>query len=268
MRKLLKRIIQFKLKWLAKFYLLRQEPAVIMVSGTPGRFWAKEAVVSALAGKEMPVIESVKNFNAEIGLPLSILELPSGEGDFRKWVKILLAGAGKIIDAYRHRTKPMKYFVLEAAIDRPDDMDYLLSIARPRAVVLTALNMIYQENFENLDAIAREYKKLIEALPWDGLPVLNFDDQRILKLAQSFKGRSVTYGLGEGADYRAIEVKKVSDGQEFKIQINHPNREPEIIAVKINRFGRHHVYARLIEEIIKEKFKSVSKDFFGKIAME
>lgn len=263
-----KKIIQFKLKWLAKIYLMRQEPAIIMVSGTAGRFWAKKAAVTALRNKNLEVIESRKNFNAEIGLPLSILELPSGEGDFKRWAEVLWAAVKKIIEVYRHKTAPMRYFVLEAAMDRPEDMKYLLSIVRPRAVILTSIGMIYQENFENLDAIAAEYEKLVKALPWDGLPILNFDDERILGLAKSFTGQPITYGFGESANYRAFDVRRVSDGQEFKISVSHLNRDPEIIEAKINRFGRHHIYARLIEEIIGEKFKSVSKDFFDKIVVE
>jgi len=252
-----KEIVQFILKWLAKIYLWRIKPHAIIIAGTTNRFWVKEAAVDVLKEKNFSVRTNKKNFNAEIGLPLSILDLPSGEGSFFAWLKILRQ-AIKI--AFKTKAPILKeFFVLEMAIDRPEGINYLLSIIKPQTLILTTVTMIYAENFENLDEIAQEYKKLIKALPWNGLAILNFDDERIKKLADLTDKRIISYGFSKEADFMAKNVRKISTGEVLEIEINPGN---EVRNIKINRFGKHHVYAGLVKEIIKENFKISTPDFF------
>jgi UDP-N-acetylmuramyl pentapeptide synthase len=263
MNNIFKKIVQFLLKWLAKIYLWRIKPHVIVIAGTTGRHWIKETVRDALKEKNFPVRTNKKNFNAEIGLPLSILDLPSGEGSFWRWLKILFQAAKT---AFRSKAPMLKEFlVLEMAIDRPDNMNCLLGIVKPRTVILTAITMIYAENFENLDEIALEYKRLIKALPWNGLAILNFDDERVKNLAQGAQKRIVSYGFSKEADFRGKNVRKVSDGQELKISVNQRIHQRESALIKINRFGNHHIYAALVKEIVKESFKISAPDFFKQI---
>ena len=241
MTDIFKRVVQFKLKWFAKIYLWRIKPYVIVVAGTVGRHWIKEAVKESLTEKNFSVRANKKNFNAEIGLPLSILNLPSGEGSFSSWLKIILQ-AIKLITNYQ--LPITNYLILEMAIDRPEDMNYLLSIVRPNIAILTTITMIYRENFEDLSEIALEYRKLVRALPKDGLLLLNFDDQRIKDLAKFASCRVLTYGLSEGADYQAKNIKKITAGQQFEIKG---------VPVKINRFGNHHVYAKIAAYAIRSE---------------
>lgn len=256
-----KKIIQFKLKWIAKIYLLENKPYIIVVSGTTGRFWIKEKIIEALGERNFSFRTNKKNFNAELGLPLSILGLPSGERNFLNWIKILIEGVKLIIPS--KIKKAPEYLVLEMAIDRPENMDYLVSIVKPNLAVLTTITMIYQENFESLDEIANEYKKLIKSLPWNGILVLNNDDQRIKNLKDYFKGKVVAYGFSDDSQLKAFDVYKVTDGQIFKMEVQ--KKEKEIVSCKINRFGRHHIYAELVKEIIKDNFKEQQREFFGKI---
>ncbi|MDP3015242.1 MAG: Mur ligase family protein [bacterium] len=257
-----KKIVQFKLKWLAKIYLWRTKPKIIVIAGTTGRYWIKEAVEEALEEKNFSVRTNRKNFNAEIGLPLSILGLPSGNASFFGWLKILWQAHKICLSPRLSASSPREsaYLVLEMVIDAPENMNYLLSIVKPDAVILTTITMIYAENFENLDEIALEYKKLIKVLPWNGLAILNFDDERVKNLAESSDKRVISYGFSKEADFQVKNVRKVSDGQEFEISC--PRQSAHL---KINRFGQHHIYAELIKAIIKDNFKDRQKDFFGKI---
>jgi UDP-N-acetylmuramyl pentapeptide synthase len=235
---------------------------VIVVAGTIGRHWIKEGVREALEGKNFPVRANKKNFNAEIGLPLSVLGLSSGNGDFWGWLMVLWQGIIKNVKCQKSKVKGQGYLVLEMAIDRPDDMKYLLSIVKPQTAILTTVTMIYQENFENLDEIASEYRKLVGTLPWDGFLILNFDDERIKNLKQFFDGKTITYGFSDDADFQARHVRKIPLGQEFHLHIANlkTNR-----LIQFNRFGNHHVYAALIKEIIKENFKMPQQDFFSSL---
>lgn len=255
-----KTIIQFLLKWLAKIYLWRFKPYVILIAGTTGRHWIKEKVKKVLEEKNLSVRVNKKNFNSEIGLPLSILGLPSGEGNFWQWLKTLCRAVKSIIN---HQSSITNYLVLEMAIDRPENINYLTSIVKPNIVILTTITMIYAENFENLDEIGREYEDLAKTLPWDGILILNNDDLRIKELGKNFIGKIITFGFSDDSQYKATNIRKIADGQNFKIEIQ--RKEKEVLNIKINRFGEHHIYAELVGTIIKNNFKGPQKDFFGKI---
>ncbi len=250
MENIFKIIIQFLLKWLAKIYLWRFGPYVIVVAGATNRHWIKEAIIEALEEKGLKARGSQKNFNAEIGLPLSILGLPSGERSFKQWLKIFFK-AVKIIAKYQFLTA--NYLVLELAIDRPDNMDYLLSIVKPNAVALTTITMIYRENFEDLDEIALEYQKLVKALPSDGLLFLNFDDERIRDLAKFASCRALTYGLNDGADFQAKNIRKVINGQKFEIYCPRGSASVPCKSALIERFGKHHIYAKIAGYAIRSE---------------
>lgn len=267
MNNVFKKIIQFKLKWLAKIYLWRIKPYVFIVAGTTNRHWIKEAIIEALKEKGFNARGSKKNFNAEIGLPLSILDLPSGEGSIIGWLSIILQAIKKILTT-NYQLLTTNYLVLETAISRPDDMNYLLSIVKPNAVALTTITMIYEENFEDLDKIVLEYQKLVKALPKDGLLFFNFDDERIKSLAKFTLCKTLAYGLSDGADYWAKNIKKYSRGLKFDICINMEDnmlrnaslfkqKENNIRceSISIERFGKHHIYAKIMAYAIhSEKF--------------
>ncbi len=248
MIKIAKKFIRWKLKIFAKAYLSRVKPLVIVIAGTTNRYWIKEAILQSLNNKKLSARGNKKNFNAEIGLPLSILGLqPNNEkSKLTRWIKIL----GKALAIAVFAKNKTKYLVLEMAIDRPHDMKYLLSIVRPQIVVLTSITLIYPENFSSLDLIAKEYSKLISSLPKTGKAILNADDERIILLKESAASEVITYGINnQKADYLAKDIIKVADGQEFKIQ----TPEMEIRTFKIKRFGLHHICASLVEQIILEK---------------
>jgi len=249
MREFFKIVVRSLLKPLAKIYIWRTKPHIVVIAGTTARYWVKEAVVEALKEKGLPVRANVKHFNAEIGLPLSILNLPSGEGSFWGWAMVLKKAAAKTFGAAKI---PKENLILEMAIDHPDNMNYLLSIVKPQVAILTTVTMIYQEHFENLDEIAREYQKLANVLPANGLLVLNADDERIFKLKKFASCPVTSYGIeNKEADYLAKNIKKNIDGQTFELR--RPRAESETI--KINRFGQHHIYAALVKKIVAEKIK-------------
>lgn len=244
MTNFLRIFVQFIFKTLAKIYILGNKPFIIVISGTTNRFWAKEEISRVLKEKNIPSRGNFKNFNAEIGLPLSILGLFSGEGNFYNWLKVLKKAFKKIIKIGKER----EFLVLEMAISEPNDMDYLLSIAIPDIVIFTTITMIYAENFENLEQIAKEYKKLAQSVAnKNGLLIINNDDERIRKIGEAASSSKITYGIKENADYHAKSIKKVIDGQQFLL-------DDEL--VKINRFGEHHIYSSLIGKIIKNYIKT------------
>lgn len=261
-----KRTTEFLLKWLAKIYVAKTKPYIIVVAGTTRRVWMKEAAERVLRERNFVVRANKKNFNAEIGLPLSILGLPSGEGDARKWLMVLWAAITKTFDFRKGAIDREKteHLILEMAIDNPEDMWYLLSIVKPNMVIMTTITMIYQEHFETLDNVAKEFEALVGALPWNGILVLNADDARIRNLGKAYSGRVITYGFAEDAQFRAVDARRTDKGEEFQFEVQ--RKELESYKKHIDRFGKHHIYAELVREIMLENFKSQPKEFFNRMS--
>ena len=249
---LLKNFLQSILKILAKIYLWRKKPVVIVIAGTTNRHWVKESILAGLNERNLSCRGNQKNFNAEIGLPLSVLGIfpdETHQARISRWFKTLQKGL-KI--AFKKGDEEKEILVLEIAIDKPDDMEYLLSIIKPAMAVFTTITMIYPENFDNLDAIATEYRKLIKSLPQDGFALLNADDMRIMELARYARVKVATYGAeNQNADYLAQNIQKTTTGQQFEIQT--PKMAKKII--ETNRFGKHHIYAELVKNIVVKNIK-------------
>jgi UDP-N-acetylmuramate-alanine ligase len=98
-----------------------------------------------------------------------------------------------------------------------------------------------------LDEIFEEMKLLAKKLPPKGKLILNFDDERMKKLADFSPAEKISYGFSDGADAQATNLKTTVQGQifDFSFRGNHES-------VEIKKYGRHNVYAWMIAKIVKE----------------
>src|SRR5574344_1259692 len=85
----MRKILQFKLKLLAKLILRKYKPHIIGITGSIGKTSSKEAVVTVL-GSRFKVRASFKNYNNELGLPLTIIGHESAGKCLLGWIKIFL----------------------------------------------------------------------------------------------------------------------------------------------------------------------------------
>ncbi len=84
----------------------------------------------------------------------------------------------------------------------------LCDVARPTAAIVTAVAPAHLEMFGTVDDVARAKGELVEALPPEGVAVLNADDARVAAMAERTTARVLTYGVGPGggADVRAEDL--------------------------------------------------------------
>jgi UDP-N-acetylmuramoyl-tripeptide--D-alanyl-D-alanine ligase len=200
---------------LAAGWRRRFDLPVVGVTGSVAKSSTKEAIATVLAeGRpSSAVLRSEGNENNEIGLPLTVLRLrPSHE-----------------------------IAVLEMGMYVGGEIAELCRIALPSIGVVTAVRPIHLSRAGTLEAIEAAKAELVEALPADGLAVLNADDARVRRMSTRTAARSVTYGFASDADVRAEAIASLGlDGMAFQVVARGERR-----AVRLPRLGRHAVHNAL-----------------------
>lgn len=91
-------------------------------------------------------------------------------------------------------TPKVKKVVLEMGIEHKDEMDYYLSIVKPKIAIVTKIAYAHSESLGDINGIMQEKGKLIESLDYSGVALLNYDDSSSRKLADKCKGSVIYYG--------------------------------------------------------------------------
>lgn len=207
----MKEVLQNILASLARETIHKYKPKVIAITGSMGKTSTRIAIYDVLKSTRR-VRMSANNFNNEIGVPLTILGIDHPGRSFTAWGWSL---AKVWIDLKFLNKKYPEILVLEYAVDRPGDMDYLISIARPDIAVVTAIGEVpaHIEFFKDTDAVANEKAKLVQALSVDGYAILNHDDYAVYDMKEKTKAHVMTFGFEENADVRVAnyDVRMAKD---------------------------------------------------------
>jgi UDP-N-acetylmuramoyl-tripeptide--D-alanyl-D-alanine ligase len=202
MKKALQKNLQDKLFAVSRAVLTQYKPRIVAITGSVGKTSTKDAIATVLEAKHR-VRASHGNYNNEIGVPLTILDEQSPGRSIFGWWKLLRRG--HVLANSTDREYP-EVLVLEMAMDRPGDMVKLVELARPHVSVVTDVSESHLEFFPSVDAIAKEKSEVVRALDQSGVAVLNADNSWTRDMAKLHKGKTITFGLGDDADVRGIEI--------------------------------------------------------------
>jgi len=194
----------FILKILAKATLWRYQPTIVGLTGSVGKTSSKEAIFAVLKNK-FNVRRNQKNYNNELGVPLTILGQETGGQSLFHWLKVIIAGSLGIVYT---RNYP-EILVLEMGADKIGDIAYLVSFVRCYIGVITAIGAIpvHVEFFQGAEQVAQEKANLIKSLDKDGWAILNFDDERVRAMAEKTKAKVFGYGFHPDADLQASQLE-------------------------------------------------------------
>ncbi len=198
----MKKIVIKLLAFFSNKIIKKYQPKVIGISGSVGKTGVKEYIEFVLKNK-FRVRASIKNYNNEFGLPLSIIGMISPGKNIWGWFKVFSKGLKLLI--IKDKNYP-EILVLEMGVDRIGDMDYLLSIIKPDIGILTNISHSHIEYFGNLEQIKKEKSKLFKNLNKNGIAILNSDNSYLKELLPELKNITFSYGLNEEADFRAKDI--------------------------------------------------------------
>ncbi len=195
---------------------------VIGVTGSVGKTTTKQLIAAALGGESAGCAATPGNANNEIGLPMSLLNLPDGT---------------------------VRY-VAEMGMYVEGDIRALCALARPRIGVVTAIDAVHAERAGDLDAIERGKGELVEALPSDGWALLAADDLRVARLAARTPARIMTAGHATTADVRIVDaaLNEASGHTLVTLQIR-----AETVRVDLPLFGLHFAKAAALAVAVADR---------------
>src|SRR5206468_3950840 len=127
------------------------------------------------------------------------------------------------------------YLVLEASARGVGHIRQLTRIAPPAIAAVLNVGSAHLGEFGSVEAIAQAKGELVEALPPDGIAVLNADDPRVLAMAARTRARVVSFGRRPDADVRAEQVVVEPSGRaRFELVVG-ADRAP----VSLRLLGEH-----------------------------
>ena len=183
---------------------------LIALTGSAGKTSTKDMLASILS-ECGDVLSTAGNFNNEIGVPLTLLNLSA-----------------------RHQ-----YAVVEMGAAKAGDIDYLCQFAKPTVAIVTNAGSAHLEGFGSIDVIAKTKGAIFEALDDQGTAIINADDQFAPLWKQLAANAAVkTFSLQDpGADVFATDIQPASvKGLVFELHAQGESR-----AVTLPLLGEHNI---------------------------
>jgi len=181
---------------------------VIGVTGSSGKTSTKD-MIAQLVRRLGPTVAPPGSFNNELGHPYTALQ---ADPDTR-------------------------FLVLEKGARGPGHVRYLCDVAPPRISVVLNVGVAHLGEFGSVEQIAAAKGELVEALPADGVAVLNADDERVRAMAGRTGARVVLVGEADDATVRARDVTFDERGRAAYTLVTPVGLQP----VRLGLTGRHQV---------------------------
>lgn len=158
---------------LGQWWRTQQRAKIVAITGSVGKTTTKELIAAAL-GTQGAVLKTQANYNNDIGVPKTLLQLQPHH-DFG---------------------------VIEMGMRGPGEIAVLAQTAQPDIAVITNVGTAHIGRLGSEQAIANAKCELLAELSPQGIAILNHDNDRLMATAATvWPGRTLTFGL-EGGDVR------------------------------------------------------------------
>jgi UDP-N-acetylmuramoyl-tripeptide--D-alanyl-D-alanine ligase len=160
----------------------------IGITGTSGKTTTRR-IIAHLLKRRYSCIESLKNYNNMIGLPLSVLQIDENT----------------------------EVAVIEIAMNRKGEIERLAKIADPDVGVVTNIGRGHLEFLGSVENVSRAKAELLQHLGSGDVAVLNCDDKNVRRIRRRTKATPITYGVNRSADFRAHDIQTGQNGSVFSV---------------------------------------------------
>jgi UDP-N-acetylmuramoyl-tripeptide--D-alanyl-D-alanine ligase len=197
------------LQALARFARNRAPYRVIGVTGSVGKTSTKDMLSLALSSHAR-THATRGNYNNHIGLPLTLLNTPTGT----------------------------ECLVLEMGMNHAGEIALLSEIARPDAAIITTVEAVHLEFFDSVEGIARAKAEMVEGMAAGAPIILPYDNpyfSLLKEIATTHGQRVVSFGQDVRADYSVREVCVTKEGTHAELMA-----ESTLMQIALQVLGAHH----------------------------
>lgn len=198
------------LQEIARWWRAKLDVKVIGVTGSVGKSSTKELTAEVLS-RRFHTFKNPGNYNNEIGLPLTLLNLGQG----------------------------FEVMVAEMGFYYPGEIAFLCGIAKPDIGIITNIGTVHAERAGSQEVIAKGKAELVGSLPSapNGIAILNLDDPLVKGMSDKTKADVIFYGLDSRADIWADEIQgKGLQGIQFRLHY-----QGRSLLLQVPLLGRHSV---------------------------
>ena len=181
---------------------------VVGITGSNGKTTTTKIIANVLSKSS----STLKNYNNEIGMPLSIFYAKQNSNNL----------------------------VIEMGAAKPGDIKYLSSILKPNIGVITNIGNSHLEKLKNIKGVLEVKSELVSNIKNGGYLVVPNENKEHLKFWKKIiRGKElITFGTEKNADFYAINIKSSIKKQEFNIISDKYNIDHKI---KTSLSGVHNI---------------------------
>lgn len=203
---------------IAKMYREKFSIPFIGITGSCGKTSTRAFTASVLSQKA-PTLASVGSFNNDIGVPLTLFRLD----------------------------KKDQFAVIEMGANHPQEIAYLCSIAQPSVAVITNAGPVHLEGFGSLEGVRKSKGEIYQALPSDGIAIINADDEAAAYWESLLPTQTVIrFGLSSQAEVYATNIQ-LTETLHAQFDLHYRN---QTICIHLPFIGEHQVPNALVAAAI------------------
>ena len=197
----------------ARSYKNLFQPLTLAVTGSVGKTTTKQFISSVLGTKYRTNVTK-GNFNNEIGLPLTVLNLNA-----------------------EHEA-----LLLEMGMNHKGEISYLSHIAEPDIAVITNIGSSHLENLGSREGIRDAKMEIIDGMREGGILILNADEPLLADVSAPGLTKVYIGTENKGAAYRADNVRVCDDHMLFDLCMHSIGIIKDL---RVNVIGKHHIHNAL-----------------------
>ena len=160
---------------------------VIAITGSNGKTTTTNIISKTLKNNS----KTLKNFNNEIGMPLSLMNASSKS----------------------------KNLIFEIGASKLNDIDYLSKILQPNVGLITNIGNSHLESLKNIDGVFKVKSEIVKNIKKNGFLVVPNDNKKHLNKWKKMRSdvTTITFGMKDDSDFYPIDVKIKQNGLSFLV---------------------------------------------------
>ena len=160
---------------------------VIAITGSNGKTTTTNIISKTLKNNS----KTLKNFNNEIGMPLSLMNASSKS----------------------------KNLIFEIGASKLNDIDYLSKILQPHVGLITNIGNSHLESLKNIDGVFKVKSEIVKNIKKNGFLVVPNNNKKHLNKWKKMRSdiTTISFGMKDDSDFYPIDVKIKQNGLSFLV---------------------------------------------------